>query len=200
MKKILFLFLSIFTLFSAISYSSEDKKILVAYFSMEDIIPPGADAVTHATPAVGNTKTVAMAIQQLVGGDLFKIETEQRYSVNHQESSAIAEKEMRENARPKLTSHVENMNEYDVIFVGYPIWWYMEPMVIRSFLEEYDFSGKTIIPFCTSLGVNIEQSEDNIRELLPQAEVLQGLRLRTGRENNMVGNISQWLKNIDMLD
>lgn len=200
MKKILFLFLSIFTLFSAISYSSEDKKILVAYFSMEDIIPPGADAVTHATPAVGNTKTAAMAIQQLVGGDLFKIETEQRYSVNHQESSVIAEKEMRENARPKLTSHVANMNEYDVIFVGYPIWWYMEPMVIRSFLEEYDFSGKTIIPFCTSLGVNIEQSEDNIRELLPQAEVLQGLRLRTGRENNMVGNISQWLKNIDMLD
>lgn len=199
MKKISFLLLSIFLLMSAVTYSNGERKILIAYFSLEDIIPEGADAVAHATPAVGNTKTMAMAIQQLTGGELFKIETTQRYSVSHQESSAIAEREMRSDARPPLSSHVENIEQYDTVFIGYPIWWYMEPMVIRSFLEEYDFSGKTVIPFCTSLGVDIEQSEENIRKMVPQANVLSGLRLRTGR-GNMTNNISQWLKNIEILD
>lgn len=199
MKKISFLLLSIFLLMSAVTYSNGERKILIAYFSLEDIIPEGADAVAHATPAVGNTKTMAMAIQQLTGGELFKIETTQRYSVSHQESSAIAEREMRSDARPPLSSHVENIEQYDTVFIGYPIWWYMEPMVIRSFLEEYDFSGKTVIPFCTSLGVDIEQSEENIRKMIPQANVLPGLRLRTGR-GNMTNNISQWLKNIEILD
>lgn len=199
MKKLFFLFLSIFILLNVTSYSNDDRKILIAYFSLEDIIPEGADAVAHATPAVGNTKTAAMAIQNFTKGELFKIETVQRYSVSHQESSSIAEKEMRADTRPILSSHVKNMSEYDIVYIGYPIWWYMEPMVIRSFLEEYDFSGKTVIPFCTSLGVEIQQSEENIRKLIPEAEVLQGLRLRTGR-GNMVDIIYEWLKNIGMLN
>ncbi len=199
MKKLLFLFLNMFMLLTVTSYGNEEKKVLVAYFSLEDIIPEGADAIAHATPAIGNTKTAAMTIQNFTKGELFKIETIQKYSVDHQESSSIAGKEMRENIRPVLSSHIKNMNEYDVVYIGYPIWWGMEPMVIRSFLEEYDFSNKTIIPFCTSLGVEIQQSEENIRKLVPKAEVLQGLRLRTGR-GNMVDTISEWLKNIGMLN
>lgn len=200
MKKILFLFLSIFICFSVSCYSADEgnRHILIAYFSQDDVVPEGADAVTHATPAVGNTKTAAMAIQQLVGGDLFKIKTVQEYPAFHRENSAVAEKEVRENMRPELSEHIENMDFYDTIFIGYPIWWHMEPMAVRTFLEEYNFSGKTVIPFCTSMGVNINRSEINIKEIIPEANMLKGLRLYTGR-SNMVENISDWLKDIGMI-
>ena len=104
---------------------------------------------------------------------------------------------MRSDARPELSTHVENMADYDTIYIGYPIWWYQEPMAIRSFLEEYDFSGKTVIPFCTTLGAGVSESEDNIKSLLPDATVLSGVTLRTGRQD-MSGDISDWLSDIGM--
>lgn len=108
---------------------------------------------------------------------------------------------MRSDARPELSTHVENMADYDTIYIGYPIWWHQEPMVIRSFLEKYDFSGKTVIPFCTSLGADISASEDNIKALLPDATVLSGVTLRTGRQDmsdDISDDISEWLSDIGM--
>lgn len=177
----------------------EGGKILIAYFSMVDVVPEGADAVTHATPATGNTRTAAQEIQAQMGGDLFQIETDSEYPVLHTECSAIAEDEMRSDARPTLTSQVDNMDDYDVVFVGYPIWWYTSPMVIRSFLEAYDFSGKTIVPFCTTMSAGIGQSVDEIKELCPNATVLDGLTLRTGRADSMHDSIADWLEGLDLL-
>ena len=173
-------------------------KILVAYFSLVDIIPDGADAVTHATPSQGNTQTAALEIQAQTGGDLFQITTEQEYPVLHREASAIAEDEMRSDARPALTSQVENMDQYDVIFVGYPIWWYTSPMAIRTFLETYDFSGKTIVPFCTTMGAGVDQSVDEIRGLCPDATVLDGLTLSTGRADSMPDRITGWIDGLEL--
>lgn len=172
-------------------------KILIAYFSLINIVPEGADAVTHATPSVGNTEYAAMEIQRQVGGDLFAIQTVQNYPASHQECSAVTEEEMRSDARPELSTHVEDMDEYNIIYIGFPIWWYMEPMAIRTFLEEYDFTGKTVIPFCTTLGAGIGESEKNIAVLTNGATVLKGLTLRSGKED-MSEEIASWLIEIEM--
>lgn len=170
-------------------------KTLIAYFSLIDIVPEGADASAHATPSIGNTESAAMEIQRQVGGDLFAIKTVQTYPVSHREASAIAEEEMRSDARPELSTHLDNMDEYDTVYIGYPIWWYIEPMAIRTFLDEYDFSGKTIIPFCTTMGAGVEESVENITSLADGATVLDGVTLRTGREDNSE-DISEWLSDI----
>ena len=175
-----------------IKMQNNAEKTLIAYFSLADIVPEGADAITHATPSVGNTESAAFELHKQTGGDLFAIKTEKKYPVIHKEGSKIAEDEMRTNARPKLVTHVENMEQYSKIYIGYPIWWYQEPMAIRTFLEEYDFSGKTIIPFCTTLSVDVKKSEDNIKMLCPGTEVLSGLTLYTESEN-FSDQITEWL-------
>lgn len=178
---------------------TSEGKTLIAYFSLVDIIPEGADASSHATPSIGNTEVAAMEIQTQVGGDLFAIHTVQSYPVSHSECSAIAEEEMRSDARPELSQHVENMDEYNTIYIGYPIWWYIEPMAVRTFLEEYDLSGKTIIPFCTTMGAGVEESVENITSLVPDATVLKGLTLRTGRKD-FREEISAWLAELGIIE
>lgn len=175
----------------------KDSSVLVAYFSLVDIVPEGADAVSHATPVTGNTETAAAVIAELTGGDLFAIRTEQSYPVSHSAASAVAEDEMRRDARPALSTHLDDLDGYDVIFLGYPIWWYIEPMAIRTFLEEYDFAGKTIIPFCTSLGAGVGRSEDNIAALVPSAAVVEGITLRTGRDSQ--SQIEAWLDELGII-
>lgn len=111
------------------------KKILVAYFS-------------HT----GNTEKVAQLIQSKTGADIFKIETATPYPSVYRETTELAKQEKADNARPALKNKVENMAQYDVVFVGYPIWWYTAPMAVATFADSYDFSGKTVITFCTSGG------------------------------------------------
>lgn len=177
--------------------SADGSEALVAYFSLIDIVPDGADAVSHATPSAGNTETAAYIIAELTGGDLFAIRTEESYPVSHSAASAVAEDEMRRDARPVLATHLASIDQYDVIFLGYPIWWYIEPMAIRTFLEEYDFTGKTIIPFCTSLGAGVGRSEENIASLVPNATVLEGVTLRTGRDSR--SQIESWLGELGII-
>lgn len=184
---------------TASNSEESENKMLIAYFSLVDIVPEGADASAHATPEIGNTESAALELQTQVGGDLFAIKTVQTYPVDHRECSAIAEEEMRSDARPELSTHVENMDDYDTIYIGYPIWWYQEPMAIRTFLEEYDFSGKTIIPFCTTLGAGVEESEDNIKALCPDSSVLEGLTLYTGRDT-FSEPIAEWLGELGIVE
>lgn len=184
---------------NASNSEESENKTLIAYFSLVDIVPEGADASAHATPEIGNTESAALELQTQVGGDLFAIRTVQTYPVDHRECSAIAEEEMRSDARPELSTHVENMDDYDTIYIGYPIWWYQEPMAIRTFLEEYDFSGKTIIPFCTTLGAGVEESENNIKDLCPDSSVLEGLTLYTGRDT-FSEPIAEWLGELGIVE
>ena len=178
---------------SSTQVTESSSQILIAYFSLADIVPDGADAVSQATPSVGNTESAALEIQKQTGGDLFAIRTEKSYPISHSECSEIAEEEMRADARLELIDHIENMDQYSRIYIGYPLWWYQEPMAIRTFLEEYDFSRKTLIPFCTSLGADVELSEENIQELCPDAEVFSGLTLHTGSDS-FSEQISDWLR------
>lgn len=174
--------------------SNVDTNILVVYFSQADYMPDEADAISEATPSVGNTQSIAFTLQEMLQADIFAIETEETYPINHSEASEIAREEMEADARPIITTHIENMEKYETVFIGYPIWWYIEPMAIRTFLETYDFSNKTVVPFCTSLAVDIAQSEENIASMIPEATMLQGQRFSTGQ--NHTSEIKSWLEEI----
>lgn len=152
------------------------KKILIAYFS-------------HT----GNTRKAANQIHELVGGDIVEIKTETPYPTNYNECADLAKREKESNARPKLSTKVENMGSYDVIFVGYPIWWYTAPMAIHTFLESYDLAGKTVIPFCTSGGSDVAESMPAIKSLCPNSTVLQGLTA------NNLNDVKPWLSKLGML-
>lgn len=172
-------------------------RVLVAYFSRANYVSPGTDAVSGATSSSVNTKTVAEHIQAAVGGDLFEIVPERDYPTSHSECSQIAGQELEDDVRPELTTHVENMEDYDVIVLGYPAWHHTAPMAVRTFLEEYDFSGKTIVPYMTSLGNSVDQSVADIRRLCPDATVLDGIAF-SGSSTRWNERAEEWVKGLDV--
>lgn len=160
------------------SSSGQSGGVLIAYFSIpEDVDPAGADAVSGASIVVrngeilGNTQYVAQIIQETIGGDLFAIETVQQYPLDHDPLVDQAADEKAAAARPELSTHVEDMAQYDTILLGYPNWWADLPMPLYTFLEEYDLSDKTIIPFVTHGGSRASQTVETIAQLQPDATV-----------------------------
>lgn len=139
------------------------SKILVAYFS-----------------ASGVTKKVAEKLTEAVGADIFEIEPEVPYTdadLNWQNKKSRSSVEMDDlSSRPKITSKINNMNQYNIVFVGFPIWWYREPSIIDTFLESYNFNGKTIVPFATSGMSSIGESGKIMQNLVPNAKVVTGKR------------------------
>lgn len=151
------------------------NRILIAYFS-------------HT----GTTRNAARRIQDVTGADMFEITVTSPYPDSYQSTVNRARQELDQNARPELASSVSNMDDYDVILVGYPIWWHTAPMVIDTFLESYDLTGKKIIPFCTSAGSTVEESMPDIRRLGASrgAEVGSGLTANSSSRSE-IGNWSQ---------
>lgn len=144
-------------------------NILITYFTVpetDDVdTVSSASRVATDNGVVGNTQFIAQAIQQAVGGDLFAIETVQQYPGTHDELLDFAYNELRENARPELAAQIENPDGYDTIFLGYPNWNSDLPRPLYTFLESYDFSGKTIIPFVTHGGSGFSRTVSTIQEL-----------------------------------
>jgi flavodoxin len=136
---------------------------------------------------------VAKKIQELTGSDLFRIETVEIYPKDYTETTRVAKDELNGNARPELTGTVDDMAAYDVIYLGYPNWWGTMPMAVYTFLESYDFSGKTLIPFCTHEGSGLGHSERDIKKLCPKAKVLPGLAIRGGSVKSADDMIKSWL-------
>ena len=156
--------------------SAQTGKILIAYFAVAE--NSEVDAVSSASvtevngEAKGLVRTVAEDIQAITGGDLFSIETSVDYPGDINDLIDYASVEQDKDERPELTSHIENLDEYDTIFVGYPLWWYDLPQVMYSFFDEYDFSGKTIIPFDVHRGSHLSGTPDTIQKLESDAEVI----------------------------
>lgn len=159
---------------------TEGPRVLVVYFSRLRDMPPGADAVSHATASVGNTAEAARGIAQATGGALHEITVQRSYPVGHAENSAVAREERDADARPKLLGPGVDLKDYDVVFIGHPVWWYQEPMAVRSFVEVHDWSGKVVVPFCTSMGVGVENARENLRRLCRGARVEVGRRFAAG--------------------
>lgn len=164
------------------------SNILISYFSRVENtdFPDDIDTVTSASllkdggKLYGNTQYVATMIQQHTGGDLFLIQTEEKYPSVYEQIDAQGGEEHRNGVRPKLEGHVDNMDDYSVIFLGYPIWHGQAPRIISAFLERYDFSGKTIVPFCTSHSSGSGSSDTNLHDLAPDASWLSGRRFAGG--------------------
>jgi flavodoxin len=137
-------------------------------------------------------------IQELTGGSVFCIDTVKSYPKDYTATTNVAKKEQIDNSRPELSSHVENMDIYNVIFLGYPNWWGTVPMPVFTFLEEYDFSGKTIVPFCTHEGSGLGHSEKDIAKLCPKATILKGLAVHASRVSAAKKDVADWLNKISM--
>lgn len=153
------------------------SKVLIAYFSWS-----------------GNTKGIAEQLAEKTGADLFEIQLVSPYSTDYNTVLDQAQRDQNEQARPELSVHVENMDEYDTILLGYPNWWASIPMPIASFLEEYDFSGKTIIPFCSHGGGRFGQSLSAIAKLAPNATIGEGLSVHYSGGASLESDIDAWLE------
>lgn len=158
-----------------------NKKILVTYFS-----------------ETGNTQKLAKLISDEVGGDFIRLETVNSYPTG-QALFDYTKKERDENVRPELKEMDVNVEDYDIIFVGYPIWWYTAPMPIYSFFDKYDFSGKTIVPFNTHEGSSDGGTYDTIKQLEPNAKVLSGLAIRGGdMKSDQTTKVRNWLEGLPL--
>lgn len=120
---------------------------------------------------------MARIIAEATGGELFSIRTTTPYPDSYNATVSVGRTEKDEGIRPDLSTHIEDLSRYDIVFVGFPNWWYGMPMAMYSFFEEYDFGGKTIIPFCTSGGSAFSDTIDEIRDLEPDAVVREGLHI-----------------------
>ena len=166
------------------------QKCLIAYFSR------GGDNYVSGKIVnlpVGNTELAARMIQEMTGGDLFRIEPVEPYPEDYTEATETARKELRENARPALTGGVKDLDSYDVIFLGYPNWWGTMPMPVFSFLESHDLGGKTIAPFCTHEGSGLGRSEKDIARLCPLATLAKGLAIHGTHVTAARTEIEGWL-------
>ena len=151
-------------------------NILIAYFSWS-----------------GNTENAAQIIQEQTGADIIELNPAEPYSSNYSEVLDQAQKDMNADARPELANHVENMEQYDTILLGYPNWWATIPMPVATFLEEYDFSGKTIIPFCSHGGGGFGQSITDISKLAPNSRIGTGLSIHYSGGTSLENDITTWL-------
>lgn len=177
-------------------------KILIVYFTSPET--DGVDTSSGASRLVsngklyGNTEYVATLISEETGGDLFQIKTVHAYPGAHKELIDAAKKEVESKARPQLATHIKNLADYDVVFVGFPNWWYDMPMILYSFFDEYDFTGKTLIPFCTHGGSRFSQAEKTIASLEKGAKMQKGLAISRNNVNNSGESVSKWLRDMGM--
>lgn len=155
------------------------KKILVAYFS-------------HS----GNTREIANQIHENVGGSIFEIVTVDPYPTDYDEVVKKAKQERESDYKPTLETKIENIEPYEVVFIGYPNWWGTIPMPVVSFLSEYDLSGKIIVPFCTHEGSRLGRSVTDITKLCPKSTILDGLAIRGRDVKNAQNEVSEWLLGI----
>ena len=160
-----------------------NKKKLVAYFSCS-----------------GVTKKLAENLAETAGADLYEIKPQVPYTqadLNWRDKTSRSSVEMNDTAsRPTIADKVSNMDEYSVVFVGYPIWWYAAPRIIQTFMESYDFSGKTIVPFCTSGGSDIEESEQGLHSSCSDTTEWRSGKRMNGRVTKE--NLTQWIDSLKL--
>ena len=171
--------------------SNTNGKNLVVYFSMPDNVDDSTVVIDGET--LGNTQYMAYVIQETVGADIFRIEPETPYPTDHDELVDLASEEQSNNARPAIKDTIENFDTYENIFIGYPNWWGDMPMILYTFFDTYDLSGKTVALFCTSGGSGLSGTVNEVKSLEPNATVTQGLHIGSGSSSNPDNAVSEWL-------
>ena len=166
-------------------------KTLIAFFSRADENYFGG-AMRYVK--VGNTEIVCNLMKDMIDADLFKIEMQNPYSPVYMTCIDEAKKDLREKARPELVRYPDSLDEYDTVILAYPNYWGTIPMAVATFLERYDFSGKTILPLCTNEGSGMGGSEKTIRQCAPGAEVKRGLPITGSYAAQSGESVRRWLK------
>lgn len=177
--------------------TTNDKKILVIYFSSTNT--NDVDIVSSATSKVGSvssTEYLANYIHEKVGGDIEKLTPVKDYPEGYNETADVAKAERDRDDRPEFKKLSVNPEDYDVIFIGYPMWWYTLPMIYYTFFDEYDFSGKTLIPFNTHEGSADGGTYDEIRQFEPNATVPEGFNVRGTNAGKADGDLDKWLESL----
>ena len=185
---------------------NQETRSLVVYFSMpetddaENMTEEEDNSVVVMNGEVlGNTQYMANVIAEHTDSDIFRIEPETPYPTDHETLVDIASEEQEENARPAIDGNIGNLDDYDVIYVGYPIWWSDMPMILYTFFDEYDLSGKTIVPFGTHGGSGFAGTIDAIAELEPNANVIEdGLTISRDDIEDAESDIIAWVENIGL--
>lgn len=163
--------------------AQEESKMLIIYFS-------------HS----GNTRLVAREIQTFTNAQMVEIKPVKPFPTNNDALVNLAEKEAAENFRPEFTAAMpKDLQEYDVIFLGFPIWAYTMPMIVHSFLDKYHFPGKKIAPFSTHEGSGLANAPEQIRNLCPDATILQGLAIRGSKAANSSAQVKNWLEQLGLI-
>lgn len=179
----------------------EGTSTLVVFFSRHGNSIDGVDAVTSATLSSNDVTILADMIVETEGeADLHQIITVDAYPANYDESTDVAREELDSGARPALANSVENMEQYDTVYLGYPLWWGTIPMPVATFLESYDFSGKTIIPFCTHEGSGLGSSEEHIASLVSNATLLKGFEVSGNQADGAQDSIVEWMRGLGRVD
>ena len=189
--------------------NKDGKKSLVVYFSVPETDDPNKKMTTEEDNSaivvdgkvLGNTQYVAMLIAENTGGDLYRIEPKTPYTTNHKDLVDLAKEEQNKNVRPEIKNKISNFDDYDIIYVGYPIWWSDMPQILYTFFELYDFNGKTVIPFSTHGESGLAGTVSTIKSKLSGATVESNAF--TMSRNNMEQapeEVKSWLKEIDRLD
>lgn len=184
--------------------SNSGNKTLVVYFSMPETTNPENmnedeenSAIVVNGEVLGNTQYAAYLIQEHTGADIFRIEPKTPYTTDHEELVDIASKEQEEDARPEMKANVENIDQYDTIFIGYPIWWSDFPQIIYTFLDENDLSGKKVIPFNTHGGSGLAGTVETLKEQEPDADVEENaLSISRDDMEGCESEVTDWLKEI----
>ena len=173
-----------------------DSHMLVAYFSL------AGEQYGVGVIEEGNTSIIAHMIAEQTGADLFEIEAVTPYPTSHSELLDVSRQEMANNARPEIADAVDNMDDYDTIFIGYPNWWGDMPMIVYSFLESYDLSGKTIVPFCTHGGSGLSNTESTIADItggtMKKGLAIPGTTAQNDRDTAR-SKVTQWLREGDFI-
>ena len=167
------------------------SHMLVAYFSL------AGEQYGVGVIEEGNTSIIAHMIAEQTGADLFEIEAVTPYPTSHSELLEVSQQEMSDNARPEIAGTVDNMGDYDTIFIGYPNWWGDMPMIVYNFLESYDLSGKTIVPFCTHGGSGLSNTESTIADItggtMKDGFAIPGTTAQNDRDTAR-SEVTKWLK------
>ena len=167
------------------------SKALIAFYSRAD--ENYVNGALKMLP-VGNTEAAAGIIKELTGADIFKIEQAKPYSKGYNDCIEEARADQQRDARPELRAYPETLDGYDVIYLGYPNYWSTMPMAVFTFLEHFDFTGKTIKPFCTHEGSGMGSSVADIKRLCPGAKVEKGLAIHGGSAAKSRKIIEEWVK------
>ena len=188
------------------SEAGAQSSLLVAYFSYAEnaALPDDVDASASASiqpwngALTGNTGVVADMIAQATGADLFSIRTVEQYPDTYDATLYQGQQEQSDGARPELATHLENLDSYDTIFLGFPNWWGDMPMAVYTFLDEVDLSGKTVIPFVTSGGSGFSNTISTIQQMEPQATVQEGLSIGASSATGAQQQVESWLSELGL--